>query len=184
MPGSIDDLLDSTEPRTASVKVAVRGSAASEAQRLGERLTAAVAVGSDEVDELRAQLEALGREVEDTSVEFTFTAMGRTQWSKLLRQHPPKKGDREQGYDYDPVSFPPVAMDRCCDQLNQAQAQQLADKLTAGEFDRIWQACLEANVAVEDASSVPLYASKLAALLDSEPSSTSAANGASPTADS
>lgn len=183
MPGTIDDLLDSSEPRTVTVKVAVRGSAASEAQRLAERITAAVANGDDPTV-LRDQLNDLGEEVEANTVELTFTAMTRTQWSKLLRQHPPKKADREQGYDYDPVSFPPEAMARCCDDLSPAQAQQLADKLTAGEFDRIWQGCLEANVAVEDATSVPLFASSIAGALNFGGNSTTAASVESPTASS
>ena len=180
----VDDLIDGTEPRTASVKVAVRGSAASEAQQLAEELAVEVAAGSDRVDDLRDQLERLGQQVEDSTVEFTFTAMSRAQWSKLLRQHPPKRADREQGYDYDPVTFPPVAMARCCDTVTEAQATKLAQALSAGEFDRIWQTCLEANVAVEDASTVPLYARSIAAAVSSDPSSTTAANGESPTASS
>jgi len=183
---SIDDLLDNAEPRTETVKVSVRGSAASELETLGKRLTAAVAQGdTDTARGIGDKIETLGKKIEAEAVEFTFAATNRTAWSKLLRQHPPSDADRRSGADYDTLTFPAAAMALTCSVpgLTDDQAKALANKLSAGQFDRIWQACISANVGVEDPATVPLFASSIADLLASPENSTTALPEESPTAD-
>lgn len=101
--------------------------------------------------ELAARVEELAAAVTEKTRTLVFTSIGRTAWRELLSGHPPTDEQREQlgrGLDHNPESFPFAAIAAACSEpgLTPEQAKWLSDNLPISVFERIWGACLTANV--------------------------------------
>lgn len=82
---------------------------------------------------------------------FTFQAIGRRAWRELLAQHPPTAAQLEldAGLEYDPDTFPAAAIAAACVEPEGVTADAMAEleeRLSIGQFGRLWTACLAANV--------------------------------------
>lgn len=189
--GSIDDFLDAVEPRTVTVNVPVRGDLVQEIRDVSQELGRAIR--EDELHnlpsrapELQARLEQLNADLEADGVLFKFVGLSNREWSELLAAHPPSVEDRALGADYNPATFPVAAIAASCvepEGVTPDKVEALADTVTLGVFRRLWDACLAANIGVED-QAVPTTAAAIDGLLASVVSSTTAADTESPTASS
>jgi hypothetical protein len=98
-----------------------------------------------------SRVEKLRKKIEESRRMLVFENIGRGPWRELLRQHPPTPEQREQmGRDLDnnPDTFPVVALSASCVEpgLTKDQAEWLMNELPIAEFERVWAACIKANI--------------------------------------
>lgn len=142
--------------------------------------------GDSELREMAEALQELERRIDEQSTVYTFRAVSRRRWRSLMAEHPPKKGHKEDGLDFNPETFPPAAIAACSVSpkltLEQAKALEDDDTLSAGDFELLWSGVLAANLGVLADTPKSLIATAI--LRTNGASSTSAAPGASPAASS
>lgn len=128
-----------------------------------------------ELSERIADLEA---EMEATTFELTFEALSSHQFLRLKAQHRPRKSDREQRLDFNLEEFPAALFAACAvdPEMSPEQAKTLVDKLTDGQFAKLWNACLVLNIGDDSA---PKSVTPFAQEATNGTSSTTAANGES-----
>lgn len=185
---SLADVVAHVRPRTKSVRICLRGDLAEEHDRLSAELVEAQR-RDKESDSLGAGAEApaiaerlvdLEQQMRDTLVTFTFQAMGKSAWSDLLASHPPTKSQKDDlRLDHNPETFSVAAITASLVEPSDAsleQVENLANILSLGQWSRLWQACLAANIEGDD----PGESSAASLLLrGSRPSSGSVADTAS-----
>lgn len=73
------------------------------------------------IEELRAKVDALRANVQDTAIKFVFESMGAKKFDKLANAHPATdaqiKEAKEQGLgdlQFNPETFPMALIDACC----------------------------------------------------------------------
>lgn len=95
---------------------------------------------------------ALEAEIEAAQTVFVFEGIGDYAWHQLLNKHAPTRDDRIAGYDFDPETFPPLAVAASCIEpvLTPDDARWLFVNLDVAEWQRIWGACLLANLGERD----------------------------------
>jgi hypothetical protein len=135
------------------------------------------------VQTLAERVVALKEQVDADQAEhtFVFATMPYGQWRELAEAHPPtdeQKADNRY-LDFNPDTFPAaaVAASSISPELDEADGEWLRENLPRAEFDRLFQAAMQANVG---GSSIPLSVSGIVGRLSSELKSITAANGASP----
>lgn len=98
------------------------------------------------------RLTEIEAEIEASTIEFRFRAIGHHAWADLLREHPPTKAQREadRNIDHNPETFPFEAMAASCvdpvmtvDDVRRLEASALID---VGAWVQLWTACINANV--------------------------------------
>lgn len=110
--------------------------------------------GDAEGEEVKARVEELRAAVRAKSRTMMFESIGRKRWRDLIAQHPPtdeqrkSMGELGQRLDHNPETFPATAIAASCvePELTIEDARWLVDQLPLGVVDRIWAACLSANV--------------------------------------
>lgn len=146
--------LEKAQPRTATVRLSLRGDLAREHERLEQKLAEAQRYDEqhnepDRAPEIAEQIVAVEAEMRDAEVEFVLTSIGKRAWSDLLAQFPPSDEERKQGLDHDPEKFPSAAIAASLTEPSDVTPEgvdQLADVLTVGQWMRLWTACLNANL--------------------------------------
>lgn len=135
---------------------------------------------------VKAEAEEIAADYEASKVTFTFRALPHDRYMDLHARHPPGDEDRALGLDYDRVGFPIAIMAASCvdpEGMTDDKIRDLASRLPHGPFQALFEACMAANLAVED-ESIPFSAAAIGTILGSVPSSTTAATEESPTAPS
>lgn len=162
---SIDDVLAAATPTVAAARISVRGDLLSRHAQLEQDL--ARALREDETENRHAQAPGIARQIEEleaeiaaASVDFEFTSIGRDAWSVLMSKHSPSDEQRQLGYQFDPISFPIAAVAASCTShpMSVDDAQKLSAKLSDGQWTKLWEACLWANVEGRDPFSVTAFA--------------------------
>lgn len=103
-------------------------------------------------DPVKKRVTDLRAQVKEKTRVLAFESVGMRRWKQMLSEHPPTE---EQSLrfgrllDHNPETFPAVALAASCTEpgLTVEEAQRLLDELPVGVVDRIWAACLTANVA-------------------------------------
>jgi len=144
------DLVAKVEPREKVVAIITGGDLLGEHERATEELSLAMrqtrtsmADGSP-VGALAAKVADLEKQIAASTVEIRLRGIGRNAFRALLDTHP---GEDGRAYDFD--TFPPALISACAvdPTLTEAQAYALADVLTDGQWDEIfdaaWTACRE-----------------------------------------
>ena len=187
---SLSDVVAHAKPRTATVRLCLRGDLAQEHERLERELTETrkadddSLAGSPQAAELAGRIQDIESEMREDETEFTFRAIGKTAWSDLIAKHPPTKDQKEMRLDHNPETFSVAAItaslvDPADATLEEVEA--LAEVLSIGQWGRLWSACCDANIGADE----PGESSAASAVLrDSKLSSTTAASAASPAASS
>lgn len=143
------------KPFTASVDVCADGQLVAELDAASQRLEEESRGRLEAPKELEAHVAALSKKVEAKTRTFVFRSIGRREWRKLSSEHPPtdEQKDQEPELDHNPDTFPPAAIAASCmePKLTLDDAAWLCDELPDGEFFRIWQAVLSANLIGGDA---------------------------------
>lgn len=152
---TIDELLAEIQPRTATTRVLLRQELVERHAELDAELNAAVLSDQHQNREplgpvLAQQLAELEAEIDAAKRPFTFKAIGKRKWADLMAKHPPKP-EQVKVYgrlDHNPDTFPAAAIAASCISpvMTVDQVKAFEDGLNQTEFDKLWGACLEANV--------------------------------------
>ena len=188
---SIDDVISRIQPREVTTTVQVREDLVGRIRELQRAIADALAYDRDHNEPdtapaLRAELDQLAADYEAGKVTFRFRSLPHDRWMDLHAKHPPTDEDRAIGLDYHSVDFPIAAIAASCvepDGVTEGRVRELAAVLAHGPFQALFEACMAANLAVED-EAIPFSAAAIGRILDSVPSSTTAATEPSPTASS
>lgn len=160
---SIDDLLAQPDaPRRETARISLRWDlvekhrdairALDEARRHDE--SSNWPVDQHQAPAAAEHVQAVEAELRASEVEFVFESIGEQAWKKLLAENPPMAEHRKMGLDHDPRRFPRVAIAASCVQptgMTTDKIDALRDRkgMTIELFDRLWGACLAANMSGE-----------------------------------
>lgn len=176
---SIEQVLAQVRPKTTTVRVCLRGDLLGEHERLERELAEARRLDLTEnrhaeAPAVAAKVADVERQIDASQVEFTFTAVGQKAWTDLLVRHRPDEEDREQRYEFNPRTFPQAAIALSCSSpaMTPEQAEQLYEALNFGQWQKLWAACMAANV---EGTDVPFSAAASVILRGSETKSASPA---------
>ncbi len=136
---TLSGVLDEYRPPSMPVRICVRAD-------LVARLEELVAAGGDE-----AQIDKLRDEVAAYECEFVVQSIGALAWQRLLAAHPPTDDQRRRspGLDHNPLTFPYAAVAASCvapDGVSDETINELAERLTATQWEALWMACLSVNL--------------------------------------
>lgn len=173
MAASIEDILGEITPRETTVPVRTRGDLDARIEQVEEQLKG---LRSDSLaDPAREALEAELADLVDQSPTrvFTIRSIGQRAWRDLLATHPPSEEQRRQFYDHDPDTFPYAAVAASVSDpvMTAEQAVELADRISLGQWVKLWNAVLAVNVGGE---TIPKSVTASGGPLRSGPSSTTA----------
>lgn len=157
MTFSVDDFLGEFEAPTVEVRVCPRADLLEQHRLLERQLAEASSKGGDSLASgppraLADEVLALEDEIEQATRTFKFRALSRRRWRALLGAHPPLKQHKADGLDFNPETFPVAAIAACAVEpsMTAEQAEQVADALPLGEFDRMWAAVAAVNLGASD----------------------------------
>lgn len=152
-----EELLAVAVLRELTVPVCLDGAASAdledrqaELEGLGEWVSTSLGEQNPAVA-LIEQIEAARLRVRGSVVELRFRALGHRAYSALLAAHPAPEGSKDS---YDPGTFLPVLLERCCVDpvLSGPQVMALLDKVNDGQARQLYAAALEVN---EEPSPIP-----------------------------
>jgi hypothetical protein len=184
---SADEVLAQATFRTETVSVCVRGDLREKLRSAARRYIEQRA--ADELENrsskhlapaIAAEIVELERQAAAATVDFHMAAIGSTAWGVLLAEHPDPNGKRM----WDVATFPPAAIAASIVEPEGWTAEKvtaLAERISDGDFQALWQGCLEVNA---ERSELPKFGALFAPPPSSEPSSTTADPEAFPTASS
>lgn len=119
---------------------------------------------------LAEQIQLLEDELAASEVTFTFRALGRRAYAKLLAEHPPtdeQKADAEENnlrVSYNNDTFPPALLAAACITPEHTTVEDMTDvweNWSEGQVAPLWAACLTANMAGADVGPKSLIASEI-----------------------
>lgn len=171
-------VLDAFRPHRRSVDLIADGGLEDELLRLEEQLAKAReaderedgdAATAPQAPVIAEQILALQEQAKDSTVTFVFESIGRKKWTDLEASHPPSQKQLEVAEEqdlprppYNPDTFCVAAMAESLVEPSGVTEDLLAEwekSFTAGQWNRLWNACLIANLGVGDVGeSVAAYA--------------------------
>lgn len=145
----VDDWLDNYTARVSEARV--WRNELLDAHAAAER---ALAACGDPVESTRLanHLAEIEGEAEATARVLRFKSIGALGWANLIRDHPPTTEQLEDDsqLDHNPLTFPPAATaaSSLSPKLTADQAERMRETLEGGEWAKVWQAVLDANLGV------------------------------------
>jgi hypothetical protein len=140
--------------------------------------------GDAEVRAMADALEELERRIDAEAVVYKFRGLSRRRWRDLMAKHPPKPA--HAGHDFNPETFPVAAIAACSVDpklsIEDARALEDDETLGTGNFERLWEGVLTANLGVLNDTPKSLIATLIPRM--NGDSLTTAAPGESPGASS
>jgi len=138
--------------------------------------------------ELREEIARLVDEGAEHMVELTISGIASGEWRRIIGENPPPADMR--GYvEWDPERFPAAALAACLTHINGEPVNEttedallFCDRLSQGQWARVWKTVLEVNV--QGGLSAPKSLLATGSPRRSATSSTTAASEASPTVSS
>lgn len=150
----LDALIASAAPRTRTVQVCSRGDLASRHEALVAELQQVAMresslAGNPEAERISGEIVAVQDEMEGSVLDVTVKALSRNAWLDLLAAHPPSREEARRGESMNPKTFPVAAVAACATEpkISGAQAEQLAESLPPGEWQKLWLAVVALNTA-------------------------------------
>lgn len=155
---SFNEVRSRVKPRVATVKVLLGADdLPDQYEKLDEELREVVSRSAadslDQVNEITAirdQMAELSARMDAESTVFKFQALPRTEWRKLIADHPPSREIQKKNprAEWDPVTFMPAALSACCvdPEMTVDEAAELMDMLTEAQFNDVWITCYSVNV--------------------------------------
>ena len=157
MTFTVDDFLGEFEAPTVEVRVCPRADLLERHRLLDRQLAEASSkdagsLASGPPRSLADEVLALEEQIEASTRTFRFRALSRRRWRSLLGAHPPLKQHKADGLDFNPETFPVAAIAACAVEptMTPEQAEQVADAIPLGEFERMWAAVLQVNLGASD----------------------------------
>lgn len=170
---TIDDLIATAKPRTATVRVFARGDLVDAHARLAEQLHGQLPDSGSLADigptrEIAEQLVALQEEMEASAVDIIVQTIPDLDWADLLRVHAPSAEDRRAGHDTNPKTFPQAAVAACAvaPTISLTQAEGMRKSLHNAEWNKLYLTVIGLNVT---ATPLPKMAAASELLRASEP---------------
>lgn len=155
MTDELDDFdawLEDYRPYIASTKVCGRADLFAEFRRANEALVAANVssldmLSSAEVNEAKRAVQAVEAEIAASEKEFTFQGISHRDWQDLKREHPATGNDAADGYEVDMATWVPavIAATSHRPKLTAERVKKMAARLPTEEYEKLFQAALEAN---------------------------------------
>lgn len=153
-----DRVEDEVTPSEARVPLCLRGDLTSRLAGLREQHLAALQY--DAANNVTPTAPAVAREIDDLQAQiaehttvFVLRALGDRGWRDLLRKHPPAKDDQRAGAQYNPDTFPAAALAATIVEpagVTLDGVQTLLARVTPGDANRLWQACLGLHYEVHE----------------------------------
>lgn len=147
---SLDDILGKVRPPERTVELCLRGDLVVELERLEADLDSleddgSLAGTSTQARQIAEQIERLREEMRDATVTFKFRGLPYAEYSKLMKQHPPRKDTDD--IDVNWATFPSAIIQACCvdPALDTDGVDKLADALTHAQWDRLFGAAYAVN---------------------------------------
>lgn len=152
------DLLATHAQLKADYQVALRGDLAE--NRLPEAPAIAARIG---------EIEA---EIGDSEFTFTFEALPRGRYIALIGEHPPREEDTAAGLPFNSETFTPALLAACAvePEMSDDEAVAVIDRLSPGQFDKVWNALMAVNLG-DDAAPKSVLRSAVEAESGETPSS-------------
>lgn len=167
----IDEILGQVKLPEKSVPLCLRADLQAEFEELDRQLAAAKekrgrTLAGDGGDALTIAelMEELRSQMREHTYSFKLRALPKRAWSDLLAKHPAKDGDEGE---YDTETFPVAALAACCIDpvMSEDKAGQLVDRISQGQWNELWLALINLNLAGSD---IPFSANASAVLGDSK----------------
>ena len=186
----LDAWLDEYESPIVTVEVCGKAGllaahAEADAALLVARADATEMLASTEVRNARARGEAIEADIEASKKPFSFQGIGSKEWRDLKRKFPATQEQLRQGMDCDMERFAAaaIAASSLSPQITATQAARMSTTLPEGEYEKLYEAVLQANgVVVSTPKSV--LAAHIALYQENDDSSTTSDPEASPEASS
>lgn len=133
-----------------SVPLCLRGDLQAEYEELERQFNVIQAAGrrggtlagsAAESQPLRAKMDALRDQMQDSTKAFTLRALTKRRWSDLAAANPPRDEDKAAGLDYHGERFTVAAVQACCidPAMTIPEVEQLCDEvLTQGQWDELF----------------------------------------------
>jgi hypothetical protein len=148
----LDSWLDEFRPYISSTKVCGRADLIQEHARLDAALVSLRAedgdmLASQRVADAKAAVEAVQAQIEASEKEFTFQGIGNEAWWELKKAHPPSEAQRKDGLDVNMETFPAalIAVASADPKVTATQAATMGAKFPPGEYQKLFDAAMEAN---------------------------------------
>ncbi|GEM_PF-6380895 len=155
------------KPPTRSVRICIDPDLLAERDRLRRlldevRRTDERSNSRDRAPQVEADLAAVEAEIRDATVTFTFRALPRAEWRRLVAAHPPADGDAADGLDFDPdgICAPLLAAASVDPEISLSDAEAIVDEWSEAEVTALFTAAFLAQREIRD---VPLPSSGSAA---------------------
>lgn len=155
----INDILAASKPRRHTARICVRGELVDEQRALEAELKEVRSEDErknrkPQAPTIAKKIEALQKEAEEATYEFSFEAIGQRKWNDLMAKNPPtpdqKKIAKQTGdrVDFDVIEFPIKAIAASCvsPELSEENARRLYERWNFSQWNTLWMACLEANL--------------------------------------
>ncbi|MFF2954336.1 hypothetical protein ACFVVU_23700 [Kitasatospora sp. NPDC057965] len=157
----IESIITGATLRETSVPLCLAGHLQGEYEDLERQLTSVAMFAGDSLagspkTSIATRMEELRAEMAEHLTEFQFRALVPQAWSDLLAAHPGGEGRL-----FDPATFGPAAVAACAigPTMTVEQYQRLAEKLTAGQQEALFDAVWNLNTSVVQAVPFSLLAS-------------------------
>lgn len=149
----LDDFLGELQLPQVSVPLTARSDLLGEYAQLQEEYDQSLRESDDSLAGSRSQeIKDKMHDLEDRMAasvrHFVFEALPQQAYSKLLAQHPPKETDRKAMTGFNRETFPKALIAACSHtpKISPAKAEQLCNRLTDGQFGKLWNAVIALNV--------------------------------------
>jgi hypothetical protein len=149
--GGIEQVLKQARPKTVTVQVCLRGDLLDAHEQAGIELAAARRVSETEnaysgAPEIARRLQDLEAEIDAAHTPFTFTAVGQKRWTDLYVA----AGLTEEMPETDPAyldwMLSAIAASCTAPEMTVADVDKLFNICNFGQWQILWQGCLNANV--------------------------------------
>jgi hypothetical protein len=150
---SIEEFLGGYQPPRNSVQITQRADLLARHAELNA--AHGVAIRDDmalnrnpEAPAILAELHDLEDEIAASEVTFTFESIGRHKYLRLIASHPPTKKDRSDRLDFNADTFPQALVAASCVSpvMTVEQAVELEERLSDGQFRKLWNAAIGVNI--------------------------------------
>ncbi|MFC6080915.1 hypothetical protein [Sphaerisporangium aureirubrum] len=155
----VEDILGQLKRPEKSVPLCLRADLQAEFDELERKLRAAQQApdsdslaGSGSVARQIAQdIEALRAKMRKHIVDIRLRALTRKEWSDLIKRHPPRKGHSDD-VNVNGETFGIAALAECAQspKMTEAQAGELVDAMTHGQWETLYNAVLSLNAGSVD----------------------------------
>jgi len=156
--GTLDDFLGGYQPPRVTVRISQRADLLARHAELQRAHAAAVRDDRDqnrnpEAPAVFDQITAVEDEIAASEFPFTFQAVGRHQYLRMIVQHKARKQDRDMQLDFNADTFPQalIAASAVEPEISLEQAEKLVQTLSDSQFGRLWQAAIAVNIGDDSA---------------------------------